>query len=96
MDVDALRKHAGLKPLPTTNGPAEPAEPVIEIDRTGFMDPDVRRGTPVFDGKHGLPGGSAIKDSRPGGELGAAKRLEQASKDILQGQVKRTRRKDYR
>ena len=73
----------------------KPAEPVIEVDRSGFMDPDTRRGIPVFDGKYGLPGGSAIKDTRPGGELGAAKRLEQAGRDIVQGHLKRTRRKDH-
>lgn len=107
LSIDDQRRAAGL------TGAMPPAEPdpeqestEVEVDRTGFMDPEVMRGFPMFDGKHGLPGGGAIKDSRPGGEVGNAKRmtdeirleardLNGKARDIVQRELRRRRRRDH-
>lgn len=105
--ADRAKRDAEIAALAPEDKPAEDAKTEVEIERTGFMDPDVRRGIPCFDGKHGLPGGAAVEGTRPGGELGAAARLEKQmrqeardlngkAREIVRSDLRRTRIKDHR
>jgi hypothetical protein len=68
--------------------PDKPTEPAIEVDRSGFMDPEVQRGFPIAD-QHGFPGGASMKGTRPGVDgLGG---LDDAGTVILRGMLKKAR-----
>ena len=85
-----LSHHDHAKRLANLNPtiPAEPAEPIIEIDRSGFMDPEVQRGFPICDGKYGFPGGATMKGTRPGDDV---KDLGERGTLILRSMLKKAR-----
>lgn len=66
----------------------EPTEVTIEVDRSGFMDPDVQRGFPICD-QHGFPGGASMKGTRPG--VDGLSGLEDAGTLILRSMLKKAR-----
>lgn len=80
---DELIKN--LNPLP--NAKPEPT-PQVEVDRSGFMDPEVQRGFPIC-GQDGFPGGASMKGTRPG--VDGLSGLEEAGTIILRSMLKKAR-----
>ena len=81
MDLDAARKHAGLKPLPHAKH-AEPTKPLVITEDATIGNEERIRGIPAVGRVSGT-----IKGTRPGDD---AQALEQAGRDILRAHLNRT------